>query len=120
MKIWKRGINCARFYGTYSVKKFLSNQTDKNKQDMKKALINCEEVEKEFIAYDFYGVNNDYERFTHIPSGDTLIPQQYIKHSDWNKAKLTWFGKYLNLDIELLFPTVPHRLSVERNHIMEY
>lgn len=53
----------------------------------------------DFIAHDWCGWNERYGRFTHLPSGDTLVCQEWMGQSDWDKVQLEWFSKYPGLDV---------------------
>jgi len=48
----------------------------------------------EFIAHDWCGLNEQYGRFTHMPSGDTLLCGGWMGQLDWDKAQLEWLQKY--------------------------
>lgn len=50
--------------------------------------------QNQFVAHDWAGWNNGYERYTHMPSGDTLVSSRFDGAFAWNKAKLEWFQKY--------------------------
>lgn len=54
---------------------------------------------EEFIAHDWCGWKQQYGRFTHMPSGDSLICQAWMGQSDWNMAQLGWFLKYPGLTV---------------------
>lgn len=47
-----------------------------------------------FIAYDRAGWNRGSDRFTHMPSGKTLLRQRYMNQDEWNKAQLEWFRQF--------------------------
>ncbi len=48
----------------------------------------------EFIAHDWAGWNENQGRFTHMPSGETLLCQRYWDQQEWDQAQLDWFRKY--------------------------
>jgi len=48
----------------------------------------------EFIAHDWCGWNDNNGRFTHMPSGVTLLCQLYWTQKQWDRAQLDWFRKY--------------------------
>lgn len=54
---------------------------------------------KPFIAFDWCGAFEDYGRFTHMPSGETLVQQGWMKQEDWDKAQLEWFRKFPGLTV---------------------
>jgi hypothetical protein len=45
----------------------------------------------EFIAFDWCGWNEQQGRFTHMPSGKTLVCQQWMRQRDWDDAQMKWF-----------------------------
>lgn len=47
----------------------------------------------EFIVHDWCGFNENYGRFTAIPSGKTLVCQGWMMQSDWDKAQFDWFSE---------------------------
>lgn len=53
----------------------------------------------EYIAFDYCGWMENYGRFTHMPSGDTLVQQGWMGQADWDKAQLEWFRKYPGLTV---------------------
>lgn len=52
-----------------------------------------------FIAFDWCGFNENLGRFTHMPSGDTLVQQPWMGQADWDNAQLRWFMKYSGLTV---------------------
>lgn len=52
------------------------------------------EVAAAFIAHDWCGWNERFGRFTHMPSGDTLVCQGWMGQLDWDKAQAEWFQKF--------------------------
>lgn len=54
----------------------------------------AKEEHKEFIAHDSAEWNDRYGRYTHVPSGDTLICQAWMNQLEWDKAQLVWLSKY--------------------------
>lgn len=52
-----------------------------------------------FIAFDWCGWNDNYGRFTHLPSGDTLVQRHGMRQHDWDKAQLEWFRKFPGLTV---------------------
>lgn len=52
-----------------------------------------------FIAFDWCGWMDNYGRFTHMPSGDTIVQQGWMGQRDWDKAQLEYFKKYPGLEV---------------------
>lgn len=52
-----------------------------------------------FIAHDWCGWNEQYGRFTHMPSGDTLVCQAWMGQLEWDKAQLAYFRKYPGINV---------------------
>lgn len=48
---------------------------------------------QQFVVFDWCGWNERYGRFTHLPSGETLVCQAWMGQLDWDKAQLEWFEK---------------------------
>ena len=48
----------------------------------------------EFIAHDWAGWDENQGRFTHVPTGNTLLFQRYWNQAEWDAAQLEWFKKY--------------------------
>lgn len=61
-----------------------------------------------FIAFDWCGWNGNYGRFTHIPSGDTLVQPDCIGQREWDQAQMKWFSKYPQLTVHRC-PEGPYR-----------
>lgn len=53
----------------------------------------------EYIAFDWCGTFENYGRFTHLPSGETIVQQPWMGQSDWNKKQLEFFQKYPGLTV---------------------
>jgi hypothetical protein len=53
----------------------------------------------DYIVHDWCGWNDQQGRFTHMPSGDTLLCQVWMGQSDWDKAQHEWFKKYPGLTV---------------------
>lgn len=53
----------------------------------------------EFIAHDWCGSMQQYGRYTHMPSGDTLVCKAWMGQVDWDKAQLEYFQKYSNITV---------------------
>lgn len=67
------------------------------------------ELSPQFVCHDWCGWNEKYGRFTHMPSGSTLVCRAWMGQSDWDSAQLEWFSK---LDGDLIVhkcPTGPYR-----------
>lgn len=47
-----------------------------------------------FIVFDWCGWGERYGRFTHMPSGETLVCQMWMGQADWDRAQLAWMLKY--------------------------
>lgn len=52
-----------------------------------------------FIAFDWCGSFQYYGRFTHCPSGDTLVQRQGMTQKIWDQTQLKWFRKYPGLTV---------------------
>jgi hypothetical protein len=52
-----------------------------------------------FIAYDWCGWNEQYGRFTHVPSGETRVCQTWMGQRDWDQAQLDFLQKYPGLNV---------------------
>ncbi len=63
----------------------------------------------EFIAHDWCGWNESQGRFTHMPSGKTLLCQQWMGQLDWDRAQHEWFSQYAGSVIVHRCPTGPYR-----------
>lgn len=48
----------------------------------------------EFICHDWAGWNEQMGRFTHLPSGDTLLCQRWMGQLEWEQAQAEWFKRY--------------------------
>jgi hypothetical protein len=48
----------------------------------------------EFIGFDWAGWNDSQGRFTHIPSGETLLCQRHWDQAEWDRQQLVWFNEY--------------------------
>lgn len=59
-----------------------------------KSPFNCTKNLMEKIIHDWCGWMEQYGRFTHHPTGDTLVCQAWMGQSDWDNAQLEWFLKY--------------------------
>lgn len=55
--------------------------------------------EAHFIAHDWCGWNSRFGRYTHMPSGDTLVCEGWMGQADWDKAQLEWMKKYPGLNV---------------------
>lgn len=62
----------------------------------------------EFIAFDWCGWNDWYGRFTHLPTGDTIIQRPGMDQRQWDRAQLEWFRKYPRLVVHRC-PDGPYR-----------
>lgn len=47
-----------------------------------------------FIVFDWCGWNESNGRFTHMPSGDTLICKGWMGQREWDQAQSEFFAKY--------------------------
>jgi hypothetical protein len=61
----------------------------------------------EFIAFDWCGWNDRYGRYTHMPSGETLLCRPYFSQAEWDIAQLEWFKKFPGLNVHDC-PTGPY------------
>jgi hypothetical protein len=52
-----------------------------------------------FIAFDWCGWNENYGRFSHMPSCETLIQEGWMNQRDWDEAQLRWFEKFPGLTV---------------------
>lgn len=52
------------------------------------------EMQTGFIAHDWCGWNETYGRYTHVPSGTTLVCQAWMGQRDWDKAQKKWLSKF--------------------------
>lgn len=50
----------------------------------------------EFIAHDWCGT---FERYTHMPSGKTLVCEAWMNQQDWDIAQMDFFLEYPGLDV---------------------
>lgn len=57
-----------------------------------------------FIAHDWCGWNERNGRFTHMPSGKTLLCEDWMGQEAWDKAQLAWFTQ---LDENLIVHKCP-------------
>jgi len=48
----------------------------------------------EFIVFDWCGCNSNYGRFTHMPTGRTLVCQAWMRQEHWDDAQLKWFKQF--------------------------
>lgn len=60
-----------------------------------------------FIAHDWCGWNENYGRYTHVPSGDTLVCKAYMNQMQWDQAQHDWLNKYPDLTVHSC-PTGPY------------
>lgn len=49
---------------------------------------------EDFIAFDWCGAFEQYGRFTHISSGETIVWQGWMRQDDWDAKQLEFFQKY--------------------------
>jgi hypothetical protein len=63
----------------------------------------------EFIAHDWCGWNEQFGRFTHIPSGETLVCRPGMTQSQWDKAQLEWMRRFPGLTVH----SCPDRYSTD-------
>jgi hypothetical protein len=54
---------------------------------------------EEFIAHDWCGWNNNYGRYTHIPSGDTLVCKASMNQQQWDKIQLAFLSSYSGISV---------------------
>lgn len=52
-----------------------------------------------FIAHDYCGWDERYGRYTHVPSGDTLVQRDAMGQANWDKAQLDYLAKYPGLTV---------------------
>ncbi|OWK34313.1 hypothetical protein [Fimbriiglobus ruber] len=55
----------------------------------------------EFIALDYCGWNQTYGRFTHIPSGDTLLCLPGMGQREWDEAQWLFLQQYPGLNVHM-------------------
>jgi len=53
----------------------------------------------EFIAFDWCGWDERFGRFTHLPSGETLVCRDGMGQIAWDKAQLNFFQKFPGLNV---------------------
>ncbi len=53
----------------------------------------------EQINHDWCGWDERYGRYTHSPSGDTLVCQGWMRQKDWDKAQLEYLQKYPQVEV---------------------
>jgi hypothetical protein len=53
----------------------------------------------EFIAHDFCGWNEQYGRYTHCPSGATLVCRPGMDQTAWDRAQLEFLSKLPGLPV---------------------
>jgi hypothetical protein len=63
-----------------------------------------------FIAFDWCGWSEQYGRFTHMPSGETLLQKRWMGQTDWDQCQLEWFKKFPDL-IVCRCPTGPYVIN---------
>jgi len=68
-----------------------------------------------FIAHDWCGLNDHYGRFTHVPSGKTLVCEGWMLQADWDKAQLEWFAQF---DGDIVVHRCPQGSYCETGDIM--
>ena len=56
-------------------------------------------MNEQFIAHDFCGWDEQYGRYTHMPSGETLICKQHMGQLQWDKAQLEFLLKYPGMNV---------------------
>lgn len=66
------------------------------------------DVSRAFIVHDWCGWDERQGRFTHSPSGDTLLCPPDASQRSWDRAQLAWFRKYPGLTVHRC-PTGPYR-----------
>lgn len=54
---------------------------------------------QEFIAFDWCGWDEQHGRFTHVPTGETIVCRSGYDQSKWDAVQLAYFEKF--------DPTVP-------------
>ena len=52
------------------------------------------ETPSEFIAMDFAGWNQSNKRFTHVPSGKTLVRPPHASETEWHAKRSEWFSQW--------------------------
>lgn len=55
--------------------------------------------QEQFIAHDWCGFGERYGRYTHLPSGDTLVCRPDMGQVEWDKAQLAYMKKYPGLNV---------------------
>ena len=63
----------------------------------------------EFIVHDWCGWNERNGRFTHCPSGQTLVCRDWMGQRDWDDAQLTWFREFDGSLVVHKCPEGPYR-----------
>lgn len=63
----------------------------------------------EFIAHDWCGFLDRYGRFTHLPSGQTLICEAHMDQEKWDRAQLRWFRQFSGTLVVHRCPVGPYR-----------
>lgn len=63
----------------------------------------------EFIARDGAGWMEARARYTHMPSGDTLLAQPWMSRDDWDERVLGFMSRYPGLNIH----SCPGRYSTD-------
>lgn len=53
----------------------------------------------EFIAHDWCGWNERYGRYTHMPSGDTLLCGPDMGQTQWDNAQLEFLQQHPGLTV---------------------
>jgi hypothetical protein len=66
-------------------------------------------MSNEFICHDWAGWNEQYGRYTHMPSGATLRCEGWMKQHDWDAAQLEWLKKYDGSLVVHKCPRGPYR-----------
>ncbi len=54
---------------------------------------------QQVIIHDWCGWDEQYGRYTHSPSGDTLVCQAWMRQRDWDKAQLSFLQKYPDIQV---------------------
>lgn len=52
-----------------------------------------------FIVHDWCGWNDRYGRYTHMPSGATLVCQAWMGQQEWDKAQLEFLERFPGLNV---------------------
>lgn len=53
----------------------------------------------EFIAHDWCGWNEQHGRYTHLPSGKTLVCQGWMGQRQWDQAQLEYLEGFPGLNV---------------------